>query len=140
MAKITNIFVNLPVQDLDKSKSFFAALGFRFNPQFTDEKAACLVIGANIYAMLISEPFMKTFTAKSIADSRKTTEVLLSVSVDSRSEVDELLKKVEAAGGKDYRAPEDLGFMYNRSFEDPDGHIWEAFWMDPAHVKPFPAE
>ena len=132
----TNIFVNLPVKDLEKTKEFFLKLGYTFNQQFTDEKAASLVISQNIYAMLITEPFFKTFIPnKEIADTSKTKEVLVALSVDSRQEVDELADKAIAAGGKKFRDPEDHGFMYARSFEDLDGHVWEVVWMDPGNVQ-----
>ena len=132
----TNIFVNLPVKDLEKTKEFFLKLGYTFNQQFTDEKAASLVISENIYAMLITEPFFKTFIPNTeIADTSKAKEVLVALSVDSRQQVDELADKAIAAGGKKFRDPEDHGFMYTRSFEDLDGHVWEVFWMDQAHVQ-----
>jgi predicted lactoylglutathione lyase len=132
----TNIFVNLPVKNLEKTKEFFLKLGYTFNQQFTDEKAASLVISETIYAMLITEPFFKTFIPnKEIADTSKTKEVLLALSVDSRQQVDELADKAIAAGGKNFRNPEDHGFMYARSFEDLDGHVWEVFWMDPGHIQ-----
>jgi predicted lactoylglutathione lyase len=132
----TNIFVNLPVKNLEKTKEFFLKLGYTFNQQFTDEKAASLVISETIYAMLITEPFFKTFIPnKEIADTSKTKEVLVALSVDSRQQVDELADKAIAAGGKNFRNPEDHGFMYARSFEDLDGHVWEVFWMDPGHIQ-----
>jgi predicted lactoylglutathione lyase len=132
----TNIFVNLPVKNLEKTKEFFLKLGYTFNQQFTDEKAASLVISETIYAMLITEPFFKTFIPnKEIADTSKTKEVLLALSVDSRQQVDELADKAIAAGGKNFRNPEDHGFMYARSFEDLYGHVCEVFWMDPGHIQ-----
>lgn len=131
----TKIFVNLPVKDLSRTKAFFAKLGYTFNPQFTDEKAACMVISEDIYAMLLVEKFFKTFTKKQIADSTKTTEMLLALSFESREKVDEMMAKALAAGAKKAREPQDHGFMYERSFEDLDGHIWEIFWMDPAHIQ-----
>lgn len=126
----TKIFVNLPVKDLQKSMDFFGKLGYSFNPQFTDEKAACMVISEDIYAMLLREAFFQGFTPKPIADAHKNTEVLIALSADSRAAVDDMLAKVLAAGGTEAREPQDMGFMYNRSFNDPDGHIWEIFWMD----------
>lgn len=124
--KATKIFVNLPVKDLDKSKEFFTSLGFTFNPQFTDDKAACLVIGENIFAMLLREEFFKTFTNKEIADARKAIDAA------SRQEVDDLVKKAAQAGGSIYRNPEDHGWMYGHSFADLDGHQWEVLYMDAA--------
>ncbi|WP_422099873.1 VOC family protein [Variovorax sp.] len=126
------IFVNLPVKDLDKSKAFFNALGYSFNPQFTDTNAACMVVQeGSIHAMLLVEPFFKTFTDKAIADTRTSTEVLLCLSCESRAEVDELVAKAVAAGGTTPRAPQDLGFMYGHGFQDLDGHLWELVFMDP---------
>jgi predicted lactoylglutathione lyase len=132
----TNIFVNLPVKDLEKSKQFFTKLGYSFNQQFTDEKAGCLVISENIYAMLITEPFFRSFIPnREISDTTKTKEVLVALSTDSKQMVDDLADKAIAAGGKKFRDPEDQGFMYARSFEDLDGHVWEVLWMDPGHVQ-----
>jgi uncharacterized protein len=131
----TNIFVNLPVKDLDKTKEFFAALGYTFNPQFTDANAACMIISENIFAMLLVEPFFKGFTEKEIVDAHKSTEVLLALSVDSRAGVDDMVNKAAAAGGTEPRAAQDHGFMYTRSFNDLDGHIWEILWMNPEHVQ-----
>lgn len=131
----TKIFVNLPVRDLEKSKAFFAALGYSFNPQFTDENAASMVISEDIYAMLLVEPFFKTFTKKEIADADKTTEVIVALSVESRERVDELADAALAAGGQPANDTTDQGFMYGRSFADLDGHIWEVVWMDPAAVE-----
>ncbi len=127
----TQIFVNLPVKDLDKSKKFFTDIGFTINPQFTDEKAACVVISEDIYAMILREEFFKTFIPnKEIADSTKSTEVIVALSADSKEKVNELADKALAAGASKLREPEDHGFMYSRSFQDPDGHIWEVFYMD----------
>ena len=131
------IFVNLPTKDLEKSKHFFVQLGFTINPQFSDEKAACVVISEDIYAMILQEPFFRTFTgSKEISDARNTTEVLVALSTESRQEVDDLTGRALSAGGREARPAQDHGFMYTRSFEDPDGHIWELFWMDPANVQP----
>lgn len=130
----TRIFVNLPVKDLDKSMTFFKALGYAFNPQFTDETAACMVISEDIYAMLLTHEKFKSFTPKEIADSSRTTEVLTALSMDNRDAVNELMDKALAAGATEARPPEDYGFMFGRSFNDPDGHIWEIFWMDTAQI------
>lgn len=132
MAK--QIFVNLPVKDLEKSKSFFSQLGFTFNPQFTDEKAACMIIGENIFAMLLTEPFFKTFTKKEICDAKKNTEVLIALDAVNRAEVDELVKKAVAAGGTLYAEPQDHGWMYAHSFADLDGHQWELVYMDESAI------
>jgi predicted lactoylglutathione lyase len=131
----TKIFVNLSVQDLEKSKKFFTALGYSFNPQFTDENAACLVISEDIYAMLLLPHFFTRFTKKEIVDTKKSVEAIIALSAESRGKVDEMAEKAMKAGGIATREPEDLGFMYTRSFEDLDGHQWEIFWMDPAHVQ-----
>lgn len=123
------IFVNLPVTDLKRSMAFFEALGFRHEPQFTNEQAACIVISAEIYTMLLTHPFFAGFTGKPIADARQTTEALLCLSCESQQEVDELVRKAVAAGGSAPRAAQDHGFMYSHGFEDPDGHIWELVHM-----------
>lgn len=130
------IYVNLPVKNLERTKSFFARLGYTFNPQFSDDKAACLILGDNLFAMLLVEPFFKTFTSKAIVDAKKTTEVLTCLSCDSRAEVDRLVDQAVAAGGAEPRPTQDLGFMYNRAFEDPDGHVWELAYMDPNAAPP----
>jgi len=131
----TNIFVNLPVKDLARSKAFFEKLGFRFNPQFTDETAACMVISDTIYSMLLTHEKFRQFTPKPIVDASKATEVLTCLSRDSRADVDTLVDAALAAGGTETRDAMDHGFMYGRSFGDPDGHIWEIIWMDPAHIQ-----
>ena len=130
-----NIFVNLPVKDLDKSKAFFAKLGYTFNRQFTDETAACMVISDTIYAMLITHARFSDFTFKAIADSVKTTEVLIALSCESRDEVAKITDAAMAAGATEAKPPQDYGFMIVRSFNDLDGHIWEYMWMDPSHVQ-----
>ncbi len=129
---LREIFVNLPVKDLHKSQAFFKALGLNFNPQFTNEKGACLEIAPNIYAMLLVEPFFQGFTQLPIADARKTTEVLIALSCDSRTEVEELVAKAVAAGATIPNTPMDHGFMFQHGFADLDGHQWEVFWMDMA--------
>lgn len=127
----TKIFVNLPVKSLQRSVEFFSQLGYRFNPQFTDETATCMIIGEDIAVMLLTEEKFKTFTPKEICDARKATEVLLCLSCDSRAQVDEMVQKAVAAGGSIYNQPQDHGFMYGHGYQDPDGHIWELVWMDP---------
>jgi uncharacterized protein len=126
----TQIFVNLPVQDLGKSMNFFESLGFAFNPQFTNETAACMVVSANIYVMLLTNAKFKEFTPKEICDATRSTEVLVALSCESQSEVDELVRKAVAAGGSTYNDPKDYGFMYTHGFQDLDGHIWELFRME----------
>jgi hypothetical protein len=131
----TKIFVNLPVKHLDQSMAFFKALGYSFNPQFTDETAACMVISDDIYAMLLTEAKFKEFTPKAISDAKKSSEVLIALSFDSRAEVEEIVRKAVAAGGSLYAEPKDYGFMYQHSFEDLDGHCWEVIYMDPSFVQ-----
>jgi hypothetical protein len=126
----TKIFVNLPVKDLNKSIEFFTKLGFSFNPQFTDEQATCMIIGENIFAMLMVEERFKDFTKKEICDAKKSTEVLIALDAESREKVDEIIKKAVAAGGSTYVEPQDHGWMYIHSFADPDGHQWEIAYMD----------
>ncbi len=128
----TQIFVNLPVKDLSKSIAFFEALGYNFNPQFTNDEAGCLVISETIYAMLLTIPFFKTFTKKEIVDSTKATEVIIAISVESRKHVDELVNKAFMAGGARSNDPQDYGWMYSWSFQDLDGHLWEVLYTDPA--------
>jgi predicted lactoylglutathione lyase len=132
----TQIFVNLPVQDLNRSVAFFTQLGYTFNAQFTDENATCMIVGEGIYVMLLVTPFFKTFTHKEVVDAHKATEVIIALSAGSREEVDKHTDAAIAAGGTSSRAPQDHGFMYQRSYEDLDGHIWELVWMDPAAVNP----
>ena len=118
------IFVNLPVADLPKSKAFFEALGLTINPQFSNDQAACVVISESIYAMLLVKDFFKGFTGKPIADAKTTTEALVCLSCESRAEVDELVARAVQAGGTAPRKPQDHGFMYGHGFADLDGHIW----------------
>jgi predicted lactoylglutathione lyase len=134
----TKIFVNLPVSDLHKSKEFYTKIGFSINPQFSDETAACVVISENIYAMILTHDKFKQFTPKEIADSTKTSEVLTALSFESKEKVNEVADKAISSGGSEARAAFDYGFMYGRSFNDPDGHIWEAFWMDMNAAPPQP--
>lgn len=129
------IFINLPIKDLDASKEFYTKLGFTINKQFTNEDASCVVINDSIYVMILKEEFFKRFTQKTIIDAKTSVESLLALSVDSKEAVDDFVKRAIDAGGKLGRGPEDLGFMYQNGFEDPDGHIWEIFWMDPNHIE-----
>jgi predicted lactoylglutathione lyase len=126
----TKIFVNLPVKDLDKSIDFFKKIGFSFNAEFTDETAACMVVGEDINVMLLTHEKFKAFTPKEICDATRSTEVLVSLSCESRAEVDEQVRKAVDAGGSTYNDPQDHGFMYGHGFQDPDGHIWELFYME----------
>ncbi|MGO4106566.1 VOC family protein [Paenibacillus sp. YAF4_2] len=129
-----SMFVNLPVKDLKKSVEFFTKVGFEFNPNFTDENATCMVIGENIYSMLLVEEYFKTFIKKEISDASKTTEVLIALMVESREKVDKLVNSAIAAGGNIANETQDLGFMYQRSFLDLDGHQWEIGFMDESAI------
>jgi len=131
----TKIFVNLPVKDLSKSMEFFTKLDFTFNPQFTDETAACMIVTDDIFVMLLTEEKFKSFTPKAICDATKSTEVLVCLSLESRGKVDEMVRKAVAAGGTTYNDPQDYGFMYGHGFQDLDGHIWEVIYMDPSAIR-----
>ncbi|MGG8407503.1 VOC family protein [Streptomyces sp. 12297] len=131
----TMIFVNLPVKDLAASRAFWEKVGYSFNPQFSDDTAACLVISDTIYAMLLTEAKFNEFNKKEIADTTRTSAAIIALSADSREKADELAGAALAAGATEARPADDYGFMYARSFEDLDGHNWEVFWMDPAHVE-----
>ena len=131
----TQIFVNLPVKDLNETVDFFTKLGFAFNPQFTDENATCMIVNNDIFVMLLVEKFFKTFTKKEICDSTKDTEVIVALSTESREKVDQMINNVIEAGGKEHRKPQDHGWMYGRSFEDINGHLWEVIYMDKNALK-----
>lgn len=131
----TKIFVNLPVKDLNRSVEFFTKLGYTFNPQFTDENATSMIVGEDIFVMLLVEGFFKTFTPKPVADAKSSTETLVALSVKSRDEVDRIVNTALAAGASRYNDPQDHGFMYQWGFEDLEGHIWEYFWMDPTAIQ-----
>jgi len=126
----TKIFVNMPVKDLQRSIDFFTQLGYTFNQQFTDDTATCMVITESIYAMLLTEAKFRQFTPKPICDAHISTEVLIALSCDSREQVNEMVRKAVAAGGTTYAEAKDHGFMLQHGFQDPDGHIWEVFYMD----------
>jgi predicted lactoylglutathione lyase len=131
----TKIFVNLPVKDLDKSIAFFTRLGFKFNPQFTDHTATCMIVSEDIFVMLLTEAKFKTFTPKAICDATKSAEVLAALAIESREKVDQMVRTAVAAGATTYAEPKDYGFMYQHGFQDLDGHIWEVFYMDPSAIK-----
>ena len=131
---VSKIFINLAVKDLQKSLAFFTEIGFTFNPQFTDESAACMIIAENIFAMLVIKKRFKDFTKKEICDARKNTEVLLALDVESREKVDEIIQKAVNAGGSIYMEASDYGWMYSHNFEDLDGHQWEIFYMDESAI------
>jgi predicted lactoylglutathione lyase len=127
----TQIFVNLPVKDLHRSVEFFTTLDFTFDPQFTDENATCMIVGENIFVMLLVESFFKSFTHKDLCDATKSTEVIVCLSLDSREKVDEMVSKAVAAGGTTPNQSKDHGFMYQHGFQDLDGHLWELIYMEP---------
>jgi predicted lactoylglutathione lyase len=132
------LFVNIAVADLGRAVDFFTGLGFEFDPRFTDESATCMLIGEDAYAMLLVNERFQDFTKKELVDSKTQTEAILALSADSREEVDDFAEKALAGGGRPANDPMDMGFMYSRSFQDPDGHLWEVFWMDPAAVEQGP--
>jgi predicted lactoylglutathione lyase len=131
----TKIFVNLPVKDLNKTIEFFTKLGFKFNPQFTDKNATCMIVGEDIFVMLLVEKFFQTFTKKQICDTSKNTEVIVALSVEGREKVDKMINKAIESGGMESREPQDNGWMYGRSFEDINGHLWEIIYMDERAIK-----
>jgi uncharacterized protein len=126
------LFVNLAVKDLERSMSFFRGLGFEFNPQFTDNKAACMIFNEHAYAMLLTEPFFQGFTRRSLCDTQKQNETLLALSCNSRDEVRQMVERALDSGGSKAMEPIDHGWMYAWSFYDPDGHHWEVVYMDSA--------
>jgi uncharacterized protein len=138
MAKM--IFVNLPVSDLARSTAFYQAIGGEKNPQFSDDTASCMVFSEAIYVMLLTHDKYRQFTSKKIADAKATSQVLICLSADSRDAVDDMVGKAQGAGGGVDPGPkQDYGFMYGRSFEDPDGHHWEVMWMDVAAATDAPS-
>ena len=130
----TKIFVNLPVKDLNRAVEFFTKLGFKFNPQFTDKNATCMIISEDIFVMLLVEEFFKTFTKKEICNTSKNIEAIIALSAESRENVDEMINKAIEAGGIEPRKPQDHGWMYDRAFEDIDGHLWEIIYMNESGV------
>ncbi|MCW1914496.1 glyoxalase/bleomycin resistance/extradiol dioxygenase family protein [Luteolibacter sp. GHJ8] len=126
---VSQIFVNLPVKNLDASMAFFKALGFSFNPDFTDSNAACLILGPNLYSMLLTHPYFNGFAPRPAEESAKHCEVLVALSLESREKVDDVVSRAVAAGGATYSEPKDHGFMYQHGFTDLDGHVWEVFVM-----------
>ena len=131
----TKIFVNLPVKDLNRAVEFFTKLGFKFNPQFKDKNATCMIINEDIFVMLLVEEFFKTFTKKEICNTSKNIEAIIALSADSRENVDEMINKAIEAGGTGPRKPQDHGWMYDRAFEDIDGHLWEIIYMNESALK-----
>jgi hypothetical protein len=134
----SKIFLNLSVKDLQKTNAFFTALGFRFNPHFSDDKATCMLVNDEAFVMLLQENYFRGFTpsSKVVANAHQVTEVLIAISQESRADVDAMLQKAIAAGGTEAREAQDHDFMYSRAINDLDGHIWEIFWMDPNAVPP----
>jgi uncharacterized protein len=128
------LYVNVAIKDIARSVSFFTALGFSFNPKFTDENATCLMISDEINVMLLTEPFFKGFISKQLADTQTHSEVILALSVDTREAVDAMVEKAKSVGATTPMPPKDYGFMYQHGFEDLDGHLWEVFYMDPNHA------
>lgn len=126
----TKVFINLPVKDLEKSKAFFKGLGYTFNPQFTDEKGACMIISDTIFAMLLTEDYFKTFTKKNVSDAKVSTEVLIALDAASKEEVQKMVAKAKKLGATIYSEPADHGWMYQHSFADLDGHQWEIAYLD----------
>ncbi len=133
------LFVNLAVKDLGRAVDFFTELGFSFDPRFTDETATCMIVSDEAFVMLLVEDKLQDFTKKELADPATQTEAILALSCESREAVDEFADKALAAGGSPANDPLDYGFMYSRSFNDPDGHLWEVLWMDPVAVERGPA-
>lgn len=131
----TQIFLNLPVRDLNRTIEFFTKLGFTFDPRFTDENATCMIVGKDIFVMLLLETFFKTFTKKEICDTARYTEAIIALTAESREKVDQMISKVIEAGGRESREPQDYGWMYGRGFQDIDGHLWEIFYMDETAMK-----
>lgn len=137
----TQIYVNLPVKDLDRAVKFYSELGFGFHPQFTNAQAACMIVSeGHIYVMLLVNEFFKGFTPKPIADAQNTTEALLCITCGSRAEVDDMARKAMAAGGRMPNKPQDQGYMYQSGFQDLDGHIWELMYMDVDADQPLPGD
>lgn len=132
------IFVNLPVRDLKRTVGFWTGLGFTFNPQFTDENTTCMVISDHACVMLLTDEFFSTFTTRQVADATEHTEAILALSAESREEVDRLVDTAVTTGGSAANETQDEGYMYGRSFHDPDGHLWEVLYMDPAALEEQP--
>ena len=130
----TKIFVNLPVTDLRKSIAFYESLGYKMNPQFTDDTASCIVISEEIYVMLLTHPKFSEFTSLPIGDAKKQTAVIIALDAENKAAVNDMIDRAVRNGGSEPRAAQDYGFMYSRAFADPDGHMWEMFWMEPSAI------
>ena len=131
---MAKLFVNLPVKDLEQSVEFFTKLGFTFNPQFSDDKGTCMIVGDDAFVMLLTEPFFGQFTKKELANSEAATETIIAISADSKQAVDTMVDTALEAGGSTSNDTSDQGFMYTRSFQDLDHHLWEVIYMDPNTV------
>ncbi len=131
----TKIFVNLPVKDLKKSIGFFTKLGYTFNPQFTDETGTCMIVSDDVFVMLLTEAKFQGFAPKPICDARRSTEVLIALTCESREQVNEMVRKAVAAGGSTYNEAQDHGFMLQHGYQDLDGHVWELFYMEPSALQ-----
>lgn len=134
MTRTTGLYINLPITDLARTRAFYTALGFEINENFSDDKAVAVVLGENQYAMLLKREFFQSFTQQEIADPAKYVQCLLAIQFDDREGVDAIVDAALANGGGEPHPPEDMGFMYQRAFSDPDGHGWGPFWMDPAGI------
>ena len=130
----TMMFVNLPVADLEASRAFYAALGYTFDENFSGDQNASVRISDTLYAVLLTRPYFATYISTEVADAHTATEVMIGLTAETRDGVDDLVEKALAAGGRVARETHDYGFMYTRSFLDPDGHFWEIFWMDPSAI------
>jgi len=131
-----SIFVNIATKDIEAAKRFYDAIGFRLNPQFSDDESACYVIEENIVLMVLTEPKLSGFLIRPIGDAAEATQMTLSISCTGRDEVDAMIRTALDAGGGPWKPAQDYGFMYAGSFQDPDGHVWEPAWMDPARLQP----
>lgn len=138
MPSLRQLFVNIRVSNLERSKAFFSALDFTFDPRFSNDDGACMIVNEQAYIMLLTDPFFRTFTDREPADTQRVTEAMYAISCDSRAEVDRLTQKALAAGATTAMPAQDPGFMYSASFRTPDGHHFEVFWMDPAAIPPQP--
>lgn len=135
-----DIYVNLPVKNLDRSVRFFNRLGFGFDPQYTNENATCMVVGEHMYVMLLVEPFFRTFTPNPVCDATRSTEVIVCLSSDSREAVDEMVRQAVAGGARTPRPPQNHGLMYLHGFQDLDGHLWEVMYLEPAVISIGPTD
>ena len=134
MTRTSGLFINLPITDVARTRAFYTALGFEVNENFSNENAVAIILGDNQFAMLLKREFFQTFTQLELADPAKYVQCLLAIQFDDRKDVDTIVETPLANGGGEPHPPEDMGFMYQRAFSDPDGHGWGPFWMDPAGI------